>query len=532
MSLVLGIAMLLVIVAILAFSSFKGAYAYRRFARSVSRRAAELPLATELAKHVSDLRVTVSQIRRLQEFTAHTSEPAVDTQILCEQFRTDFVAVEDALSRYREQLNSVEPADQRIGHNLHERETVRKIEESLAVIDHLNHDEDWMLNDVKVGQLGDELENLHRLSVELPSFLQGRMHDFAFEVRAKYRTWIILTWVSSILAIALLVLLVAFFWQWIFRPLQSLIRGSRRVASGEFDYRIRLNTKNEMAQLADAMNGMTERFQAVRDDLDRQVRERTRQVVRSEMLASVGFLAAGVAHEINNPLASIALSAESLHERLHDLLAEDDAKADDEHNEEIGVLRDYLRMIQDEAFRCKSITERLLDFSRIGDRTKQQTDLAELIRDVIEMVRHLGKYRLKHIEFDHDDEEPVIGFVHGQEIKQVVLNLITNSLESVDAGGTVNIRLHKINGHAEIVVTDDGCGMTQEVLQHLFEPFFTRRRDGQGTGLGLSITYLIVAEHGGHVDAASDGPGRGARFSVVLPLQDQEKEHDHRHQAA
>ncbi len=107
-------------------------------------------------------------------------------------------------------------------------------------------------------------------------------------------------------------------YRWIFRPLRMLIAGSRRVAAGEFGYRIRLDTDDEMAELAKALNDMTARFQEIRDDLDRQVQERTKQVVRSEQLASVGFLAAGVAHEINNPLASIAMCAESLEGRFRE----------------------------------------------------------------------------------------------------------------------------------------------------------------------------------------------------------------------
>ncbi len=116
------------------------------------------------------------------------------------------------------------------------------------------------------------------------------------------------------------------------------------------------------------MNDMTARFQAIRDDLDRQVQERTKQVVRSEQLASVGFLAAGVAHEINNPLASIAMCAESLEGRVWRAWL-DPANADHE------VIAHYLRMIQSEAFRCKGITEKLLDFSRIGDGKRQNADL-------------------------------------------------------------------------------------------------------------------------------------------------------------
>ena len=138
-------------------------------------------------------------------------------------------------------------------------------------------------------------------------------------------------------------------------------KGSREVAAGKFDHRIRLDSDDEMRELAEAMNAMTARFQEIRDDLDRQVRERTKQVVRSEQLASVGFLAAGVAHEINNPLAAIALGSESLERRLAELL--DDV--DDSHAADRDVVRSYLEMIQKEAFRCKQITEKLLDFSRM-----------------------------------------------------------------------------------------------------------------------------------------------------------------------
>lgn len=268
---------------------------------------------------------------------------------------------------------------------------------------------------------------------------------------------------------------------------------------------------------------MTERFQRIRDELDREikerdelVRQRTKEVVRSEQLAGVGFLAAGVAHEINNPMAVIAWAAEALEMRLHDIIQQDDAKPDGEHNEEISVLRKYLRTIQDEAFRCKGITGRLLDFSRMGDVEKQDTDLGELVQDVIGMIRHLGKYKRKNIELDIPQQ--VTACVSPQQTQQVVLNLITNALDNLDLDGTVNVGLKIVDGNAELVVRDNGCGMTEEVMQHLFEPFFTRRRDGQGVGLGLSITYRIVQDHDGDIVPSSDGPGCGSQFRVTLPL--------------
>jgi signal transduction histidine kinase len=196
----------------------------------------------------------------------------------------------------------------------------------------------------------------------------------------------------------------------------------------------------------------------------------------------------------------------------------------------IEVVQDYLRMIQEEAFRCKEITARLLDFSRLGDVEKQPTDLGELVRGVVDMVRHVGKYKHKLVDFR--SESDVVAAVNAQEIKQVVLNLITNGLDSLDPGGIVTVRLRRQQKQAVLIVSDNGCGMTDEVKAHLFEPFFTRRRDGQGTGLGMSISFRIIAEHDGSIDVHSDGPGRGARLTVRLPLIQDAKEFHHQRQAA
>ncbi len=146
------------------------------------------------------------------------------------------------------------------------------------------------------------------------------------------------------------------------------------------------------------------------------------------------------------------------------------------------------------------------------------------------MVSHLGTYQNKHVEVVL--AERVVAPVNSQEMKQVVLNLITNGFDSLSEGGTVRVSLGQQEGRAELLFEDDGCGMTDEVLEHLFEPFFTRRRTGQGTGLGLSITYRIIIDHGGQIDAHSDGPGKGSQFRVSLPLAEQHKEVEHRHQAA
>src|SRR5262249_3377404 len=159
------------------------------------------------------------------------------------------------------------------------------------------------------------------------------------------------------------------------------------------------------------------------------------------------------------------------------------------------VVTNYLKMIQEEAFRCKSITEKLLDFSRCNDIKRERTELASLIQGVVDMIRHIGKYRGKSIVFQ--PKEAVMAYVDGQEINQVVLNLVVNALDSMGSGGTLRIETRYNDGTAEVIFADNGCGMSPEVLENIFEPFFTKRRVGKGTGLGLSITHRIVSQHHG-----------------------------------
>jgi two-component system NtrC family sensor kinase len=527
--LLVGLSLLVLVVAILAGSGLMATYSYRDLVNSLSWRVTELPVAAELSHHVSSLQITLSELRGLRASTfADTQSDRVPIRVrMCrDKFRQQLSDVKDTLALYQELLKQKRKADSGMADVERERDTARKIKDELARVEEANCEGDWMLDDVKVGLLDIELENLQALAVELPSHLHKKLAGFADEVRGQYRMLIFGAWAATIMAMLLFTVFMQLFYQWIFLPLRILVAGSRRVAAGDFDYRIHLATDDEMSGLAEAMNDMTARFQAIRDDLDRQVQERTKQVVRAEQMASVGLLAAGVAHEINNPLASIAICAESLENRM--------SKALEPENEHHEVVVNYLRMIQTEAFRCKEITEKLLDFSRIGPVQRQNTDLGELIQGVIEMVGHIGKYQRKRVEFNR--REAVSASINAQEIKQVVLNLLTNALDSLDDDGVVRIELAARGGYAEMTVVDNGCGMAPEVLKHIFEPFFTRRRGGQGTGLGLSITYRIVSDHGGTIEGFSAGAGKGATFCVRLPLQPSEllsrKETGHRRQAA
>ncbi len=541
----LGLGLLLVTVLALFSSAYYGLYAYRGLVKNLSARSVELPLASQIRQHVSDLRVLLSQanerlelpgsVHSLSDNPDHASQAADsyswDALWLREQYRGQFDLLVEAIERYRRQLNqSRVDGNSRLGDDTPERETLAQIDEVLASIGggKLNSklQEDWLFDPSRIVKLREEVEQLRNLVAELPSHLHNRLQTLADNVRAQYRTAIIAAWVFAGVALLLLVTSMRVFLKWFAKPLEILVQGSRKVALGKFSHRIRLDTRDEMGELAESMNAMTARFQETRDDLDRQVQERTNQVVRSEQLASVGFLAAGVAHEINNPLASIALCSESLEGRLKELLDQSGGTQTDD----VKVAHDYLQMIQREAFRCKQITEKLLDFARMGDSQRHSTDFRELVAGVIEMVQHLGKFQDKKLVLT--EGEPVIVQLNAQEFKQVVLNLITNGLESLDAGGTVRVSVDRQGARARLILDDNGCGMTEEVRKHLFEPFYTRRRTGQGTGLGLSITYRIVQEHDGQIEATSAGVGCGSRFVVSLPIHHSTKENDHRYQAA
>jgi len=531
-----GLGLLAVSTLALFIAALYGLYAYRGLVKSLSARSTELPLANELSQHVSNLRVVVGKSReRLAsrdvqsgytdlEFTSESSGyPGLgyssesgknpwDLKLLRKEYLNEFERFQEKLSEYRKRLDFNGSQDSRIGDDRRERATLAKIDILLTRIKIENLDENLILYDLGGDTEGLEaaIDSLRELANELPSHLHLRLRDLAGEVKTQYRVAIPIAWVMFLLAGGLMAWAIQMFRTSVARPLRVLVKGSREVAAGKFDHRIQLDTADEMRELADAMNAMTANFQETRDDLDRQVQQRTHEVVRSEQLASVGFLAAGIAHEINNPLASIAMCSESLESRITEI-----ADQQPTSGPEWDVVRSYLEMIGRESFRCKQITEKLLDFSRMGDSQRHPTELRELVTGVIDMVQHLGKYQDKHISLE--DGPPVVTELNPQEMKQVVLNLITNGLDSLDPGGTVTLSIDKQGATARVIVADNGCGMTDDVIKHLFEPFFTRRRGGQGTGLGLSITYRIVQEHGGEIEAVSDGAGQGSQFIVTLP---------------
>ncbi len=480
--------------------SLRGVYAFRGLASIITARANELPISDELAKAVDDLRESYQPMN-----FARSKDPlsvSLDRSIrgVC---HPRLSRVQGCISEYRAQLQMHIDEDPLLADRSAEKKLLAEIQSKFNQIAAAIDNEDVLVNR-RAPLIEEDLNELSQKVNELPTYLHKRLADVRDQVRSHYRTWYGFTWLSALGAFIILGVAFVFFRRSVVQPFKELLAGSRLIAKGNFDHRIHIESRDELSELAEALNAMTSRFVEIRDHLNEKVKQGTREVVRSEQLASVGFLAAGVAHEINNPLASIAWSAEALESHLHELLHSDlpenaSATATDDNkakaSQSLDVLRKYLKRIQDEAFRCKGITERLLDFSRLGESQKRSpADIDELITDVIGLIEHLAPYRNKTIEFK--GRPGLTAWVSAPEFKQVILNLLTNALDSTDENGVVKLALEHDDLALQLTIEDNGCGMTEEVLKHLYEPFFTRRRDGKGTGLGLSITYRIVQDHG------------------------------------
>ncbi len=234
--------------------------------------------------------------------------------------------------------------------------------------------------------------------------------------------------------------------------------------------------------------------------------EANRAIARAEKLAAVGRLAAGVVHEINNPLATISACAESLEARVNEGAFDGSPALED--------LREYLGLIRSEAFRCKSITMGLLDFSRTRTSDHVTINLADVIRSAVRLLSH--QKRSPAVDFKVEiahDLLPVSG--DPGQLQQAVIALATNALDAMGDSGTLTIVGRNEDDKVVVEVSDTGVGILPENLPKIFEPFFTTKEIGRGTGLGLAVCYGILTEHGGTLDVQST-VGSGTTFTITL----------------
>jgi two-component system NtrC family sensor kinase len=235
--------------------------------------------------------------------------------------------------------------------------------------------------------------------------------------------------------------------------------------------------------------------------------EANRAVARAEKLAAVGRLAAGVVHEINNPLATISACAESLEARVNEGSFDGSPAVED--------LREYLGLIRSEAWRCKSITMGLLDFSRTRTSQHVTINLADVIQSAGRLLSHQKRSPEVYFKLDvAPDLHPVSG--DPGQLQQAVIALATNAFDAMGDSGSLSISARNDNDKVVVEVSDTGLGIPPENLAKIFEPFFTTKEIGRGTGLGLAVCYGILTEHGGSLDVQST-VGTGTTFTITLP---------------
>jgi two-component system NtrC family sensor kinase len=306
----------------------------------------------------------------------------------------------------------------------------------------------------------------------------------------------------------------------VYLPLRDLTAGAQRVAAGDLTHAIPVRAGDEFGQLAGTFNGMTGALRTTEDALrefahvlERKVDERTAELrlaqaeaVRGEKLASVGLLASGVAHELNNPLTGV-LTFSSL---LRQTMPDGSQEADD------------LDVVIRETRRCASIIRRLLDFARDKPPEKTYADLNRIIEETVHIVENPAHLHDIAIALELDPALPAV-WADPNQIKQVVMNLLVNAQHAIDEKGRIVIRTRCIAAAdtscvpmVELSIADTGCGIPPENLKRIFDPFFTTK-SGNGTGLGLSVSHGIIEAHGGTIAVESD-PGRGSTFRVILPL--------------
>jgi two-component system, NtrC family, sensor kinase len=228
--------------------------------------------------------------------------------------------------------------------------------------------------------------------------------------------------------------------------------------------------------------------------------ELERQLVQADKLSSIGLLAAGVAHEVNTPLAVISTYAQMLAKQI----SEDEQKSK------------LLDKIAKQTFRASEIVNSLLSFSRTSTTEFVELDVGKVIQETLNLVEHQLRKSAIEVKLDTQPALPPVKGNSGK-LQQVFLNLFLNARDAMETGGTLAIRVWSEDGFARIDVADSGQGIQPENLARIYDPFFTTKAARKGTGLGLSVTYGIVREHGGTIEVESH-PGAGSRFRVELPL--------------
>ena len=307
-----------------------------------------------------------------------------------------------------------------------------------------------------------------------------------------WRRYLVFSVISALVPNLLLVLLVV---RTISRPLQRITLAAVQVTDGKYGTEVDLRKSNdEIGLLANSFNEMSRKMAA---DIEH-LRSLNEQLARAERLAAMGTLAAGVAHEVNNPLASISSLVQMMKSQAE------------------GDTREKLELISHQISRITQVTKDLTDFARVRPAARTMVDLNGVVEASIRLASFDSEFQRLDVRTRLDDTVPEV-YADGDQMQQVILNLLLNARDAMPAGGTLSVSTSQDSENAVISVEDNGTGLDESVRKQLFDPFFTTKPAGKGTGLGLAVCYGIVTAHKGRIDVHSAN-GSGTRFTVTLPI--------------
>jgi len=328
------------------------------------------------------------------------------------------------------------------------------------------------------------------------------------------RVMLTFTLLASLCVLFLLIILY-FSTTRIIKPLQRMVTATHQIADGDLNHKVEIQSQDEIGELASAFNQMTEKLKAANKELvdwgttlEKKVEERTRelvemqaQLIQSEKLASLGKLAAGIAHEINNPLGGVLIYTH--------LLLEDADKDSSQY--------ENLKKIVKETIRCKDIVKGLLEFSRPKEPEMILTDINDAVVRAMAIFESQALFQNIQVRKELSELPRIVA--DSSQLQQVFTNIIANAAEAMAGNGLLTIRTFLDDQTACIKVEfiDTGHGIKAEDMRRLFEPFFSTKEVGKGTGLGLAISYGIVQKHQGSIEVRSE-VGKGSTFTVILPV--------------
>ncbi len=342
-------------------------------------------------------------------------------------------------------------------------------------------------------------------------------------------------------ALLLIAILSWFFvWRVVAVPVKALKRGTERLSAGDLGYQIDVQSKDEIGELAESFNGMSRQLHAEHNQnlawthtLEQRVEQKTRELKRvhehalhTEKMASIGKMAAVLAHEINNPLSGILTYAKLLKKWTGDRKGEEIAPALSKPERSSAAvapasrrreISDALDLIATESRRCGDLVKNLLTFSRTTPMNLQPANLNQVIERSLRLVQHQLDLASIQVQPQLDPDLPNV-LCDAAQIEQVLLALIMNALDAMPQGGNLwlTTSYSAEQSCVRIAVRDDGTGIAPEILANLFEPFLTTKETGRGVGLGLAISRSILERHSGNIEVQSE-LGHGTTFTVTLP---------------